>query len=71
MALAPLHQAFGLKKIIVSTYQAASGAGVAGIEELKNGVRDFLMISLRKMKCSTSACFNVIPHIDAFRRMND
>lgn len=32
MALAPLHDAFGLEKVIVSTYQAASGAGIQGME---------------------------------------
>lgn len=34
MALWPLHQEFGLKKVIVSTYQATSGAGAQGMEEL-------------------------------------
>ncbi len=35
MALAPLHRAFGLKRATVATYQAVSGAGAAGIEELQ------------------------------------
>merc|ERR1719335_1487039 len=35
MALWPLHQKFGIKSIIMSTYQAASGAGAAGKEEMK------------------------------------
>ena len=38
MALFPLFLAFGLKKVIVSTYQAASGAGAAGMAELKSGI---------------------------------
>jgi len=68
MALAPLHQAFGLKKIIVSTYQAASGAGIAGIDELKNGVRDFLDDKPAKNEVfQHPLAFNVIPHIDAFQ----
>ncbi|MDQ0463700.1 aspartate-semialdehyde dehydrogenase [Caulobacter ginsengisoli] len=33
--LGPLHRAAGLKRLVVSTYQAASGAGVAGIDELE------------------------------------
>jgi len=35
MALAPLHRAFGLERATVATYQAVSGAGAAGIEELQ------------------------------------
>jgi aspartate-semialdehyde dehydrogenase len=35
VALAPLHRAFGLKKVIASTYQATSGAGTAAMEELR------------------------------------
>ncbi|KAH8098271.1 aspartate-semialdehyde dehydrogenase [Aureococcus anophagefferens] len=38
MALYPLFKEFGLKKVIVSTYQAASGAGAAGMAELRDGV---------------------------------
>ncbi|KAG2807351.1 hypothetical protein PC118_g17158 [Phytophthora cactorum] len=42
MALWPLHCEFGIKKLIVSTYQAASGAGAAGMEELADGAKAFL-----------------------------
>ena len=35
MALAPLHRAFGLKRAVIATYQAVSGAGAAGIDELR------------------------------------
>ena len=34
VALKPLHQAAGIKRVVVSTYQSASGAGTAGMEEL-------------------------------------
>ena len=34
VALWPLHQAFGLKRVIVSSYQATSGAGAEGMDEL-------------------------------------
>ena len=34
MALAPLHKAYTIKRIVASTYQAASGAGYKGLEEL-------------------------------------
>lgn len=39
MALAPLHRAFGLNRATVATYQAVSGAGAAGIEELERQSR--------------------------------
>merc|ERR1719492_344051 len=37
MALWPLHQKYKLKKVIMSTYQAASGAGAEGMAELESG----------------------------------
>jgi aspartate-semialdehyde dehydrogenase len=37
--LRPLHEAAGLKRLVVSTYQAVSGGGVAGIEELEGQIR--------------------------------
>ncbi|UCH26598.1 MAG: aspartate-semialdehyde dehydrogenase [Trueperaceae bacterium] len=39
MALAPLHRAFGLRRATVATYQAVSGAGAAGIDELQAQTR--------------------------------
>ncbi len=36
MAIAPLHQKFGIKRIVVSTYQSVSGSGKMGIEQLMN-----------------------------------
>lgn len=36
LALAPLHRAFGIEHVVVSTYQSASGAGLAGLEELRS-----------------------------------
>jgi aspartate-semialdehyde dehydrogenase len=40
VTLAPLAREFGLKKVIVSTYQAVSGAGRSGVEALENGRED-------------------------------
>lgn len=37
--LKPLHDAYGLKRLVVSSYQAVSGSGVAGVEELANGMQ--------------------------------
>ena len=39
MALAPLHRAFGVKRVVVSTYQAVSGAGAKAVEALKEQAR--------------------------------
>jgi aspartate-semialdehyde dehydrogenase len=36
MAIAPLHQKFGIKRIVVSTYQSVSGSGIKGVEQLMN-----------------------------------
>jgi len=41
MALWPLHQKYKLKKVLMSTYQAASGAGAEGMAELKDGVKHY------------------------------
>jgi aspartate-semialdehyde dehydrogenase len=38
--LKPLHVAAGLKRLVASTYQAVSGAGLAGVRELESQVRD-------------------------------
>lgn len=38
-ALKPLHDAAGLRKLVVSTYQAVSGGGIAGVRELETQVR--------------------------------
>ena len=40
VTLAPLARGFGLKKVVVSTYQAVSGAGRSGVEALENGRED-------------------------------
>lgn len=42
MALWPLHKLFGIKKVIMSTYQAASGAGQEGMDELRSGTQSVL-----------------------------
>ena len=70
MALWPLHKLFGLKKVIMSTYQASSGAGQPGMDELKEGTRAVLMgerdVAENKIFAHPLP-FNVIPHIDKFQ----
>merc|ERR1719201_1748571 len=69
MALWPLHQKYGLKKVIMSTYQAASGAGAEGMQELEDGIAGHVKDG--KVPAPTFFAhqlpFNVIPQIDAFQ----
>jgi aspartate-semialdehyde dehydrogenase len=68
MALNPLHNAFGIKRAIVSTYQATSGAGAKGMTELENGTREYLEGKPVKNEVFVHPIpFNLIPHIDAFQ----
>lgn len=69
VALAPLHAAFGLKRVIVSTYQAASGAGAEGMAELEQETRRVLLEggAARHSVFAHPLPFNVIPQIDTFQ----
>lgn len=68
MALYPLSQAFGIKRCIISTYQAASGAGQPGMDELIEGTRDALdSKSVENKVFAYPLPFNVIPQIDKFQ----
>jgi len=67
MALAPLHEAFGIKRCIMSTYQAASGAGAPGMRELEDGVASHVKgEDVTNSVFAHQLPFNVIPHIDKF-----
>lgn len=67
VALNPLHRAAGLTRVIVSTYQAVSGAGKAGIEELKNQAKSYLNgQEIVPGVFQHPIAFNLIPHIDVF-----
>ncbi len=67
LVLKPLHEKFGIKKLIVSTYQAVSGAGLKAINELTANTKatlnneDFTPAAFKK-----PISFNVIPQIDVF-----
>jgi len=68
MGLAPLHRAFGLKGIIASTYQAVSGSGAQGIEELNEQTRALVEGSQVHTKVYPhQIAHNVIPHVDVFQ----
>ena len=67
MALAPIHAKFGIKRCIMSTYQAASGAGAPGMQELEDGVKAHCEGKDVVNKVFAHPLpFNVIPHIDEF-----
>jgi len=57
VALKPLQDKYGIKRIIYSTYQAVSGAGLAGFNDLKNNTTE---------KFPYSITANCLPHIDIF-----
>lgn len=67
--LKPLNDAFGIRRVDVSTYQAASGAGKEGMEELVCQMQKFFEFKLDECEPKVFAhrlALNVIPHIDVF-----
>lgn len=75
VALEPIRQAFGLKKVIVSTYQAVSGAGAQAIEELKAQSKAILngepftpeILPVKSDRKHYQIAFNAVPQIDKFQ----
>lgn len=73
-ALKPLHDAFGISRIIVSTYQAVSGAGHKAIEEMLRQSREVLagnevrpdILPVGSLPVKHQIAFNAIPQIDKF-----
>lgn len=67
MALYPLHQAFGVRRIFASSYQAVSGTGAKAIEELERQVGEITAGKpVTKEVYPHQIAFNVIPHVDSF-----
>ena len=67
LVLEPLNKKFGIKRLIVSTYQAVSGAGLAAINELREDTESSLAGKEYENKCfKKPISFNVIPQIDVF-----
>ncbi|MDY6854051.1 MAG: aspartate-semialdehyde dehydrogenase [Thermodesulfobacteriota bacterium] len=67
MALKPIHDVARIKRVVVSTYQAVSGTGKKGIDELKDQVKDIL--SFQSIECNAyphQIAFNCLPQIDVF-----
>ena len=67
MALYPLHQAFYVKRIFASSYQAVSGTGARAIEELKRQAAQAVSgEAVTKEVYPHQIAFNVLPQVDSF-----
>ena len=67
VALKPIHDAVGIERINVATYQAVSGTGKSAMEEL--GLQTMSLLNLREVKNSVypkQIAFNALPQIDVF-----
>jgi len=67
VVLKPIYDMAGIKRVVVSTYQAVSGSGKKAIEELSVQTRDVL--NSKPVSCSVypyQIAFNCLPHIDVF-----
>lgn len=61
VALSPLQKKYGIKRIVYSTYQAVSGAGRSGYDDLENGMK-----GIAPKKFPRPIVGNCLPHIDVF-----
>ena len=67
LVLKPLHDEYKIKRVVVSTYQAVSGAGKEAMDELFDQTRNFLeKKSIISKNFTKQIAFNLIPHIDDF-----
>ncbi|VAW22051.1 Aspartate-semialdehyde dehydrogenase [hydrothermal vent metagenome] len=67
VALKPLHDAATIKRVVISTYQAVSGAGKEAVDELWSQTRGLFVSDAPEAQTFTKQiAFNVIPHIDKF-----
>lgn len=67
VALKPILDKVGIKRLVISTYQAVSGTGAKAIQELDQQVKDYA--ENKEMKASVypyQIAFNCLPHIDSF-----
>ena len=67
LVLKPLHDEYKIKRVVVSTYQAVSGAGKAAMDELFDQTKNFLdKKNIVSKNFTKQIAFNLIPHIDVF-----
>ena len=67
VVLCPIHKKYNIERVVVSTYQAVSGSGITGTNELKKQINDFL--DEKEIVPSVfphQIALNIIPHIDLF-----
>lgn len=72
MALKPLHDAVGVKRVVVTTFQSVSGTGSAAMDELMEQTKDLL--AFRDIKTEVypyQIAFNLLPHIGSFNDGGD
>lgn len=68
VALEPLHEEYGIERVVVSTYQAVSGSGVDAIEELKSQSESIVKGEEPVSEVYPhQIAFNALPHIDVFQ----
>jgi aspartate-semialdehyde dehydrogenase len=75
VALEPVRQKYGLKKVLVSTYQAVSGAGAVAIQELNDQTKAIIngenyepkVLPVKSAEKHYQIAFNAIPQIDVFQ----
>ena len=67
LPLKPLHEKYKIRRVVVSTYQAVSGAGKASSDELISQTKDYLDgKKIKSENFTKQIAFNLIPHIDSF-----
>ncbi len=67
VALNPIHRKYGIKRIVVSSYQAVSGTGIKAVKELTDQTRAILNSeNAEKNVYPHTIAFNCLPHIDVF-----
>lgn len=72
MALKPLHEAAGVKRVVVTTFQSVSGTGAAAMDELMEQTRN--LMAFREVRAEVypyQIAFNLLPHIGSFNDGGD
>lgn len=63
VALAPLHESYGIKRLVISTYQSITGTGVAAVQQLENEYAE----KVGEMAYPYPIHRNALPHCDVFQ----
>jgi aspartate-semialdehyde dehydrogenase len=72
MAIKPLHDAVGVKRVVVTTFQSVSGTGAAAMDELMSQTKDLLAFRDVTAKVYPyQIAFNLLPHIGSFGEGGD